>query len=204
MPGKYIAIAGNMGSGKSSLTDFLCRHYGLKPFYEPNDINPYLEDFYKDMRKWAYRSQIHFLTHKFRLHQDLERCPEAVIQDRTIFEDAEIFATNLHKSGYMNKRDFETYQTLYQAILQVLRPPDLMIYLECSMRTLKRRIAERGREMEKSVPAEYLKRLDKLYKDWIDRYDLSPVIYISTDRHDYMEDFIARQDIFRQIERYLS
>lgn len=203
MPAKYIAIAGNMGSGKSSLTSFLCRHYGLKPFYEPNDINPYLADFYKDMKKWAYHSQLHFLTHKFRLHQELERYPEAVVQDRTIYEDAEIFATNLYKSGYIKKRDFETYYELYQTILRSLKPPDLMIYLKCSIRTLKKRIAERGRAMERSIPTEYLQKLELLYKRWIDKYQLSPVIVVSTDKYDYMDDFITRQDILRQIEKYL-
>lgn len=200
---KYIAVAGNMGSGKSSLTSFLCRHYGLKPFYEPNEINPYLDDFYRDMARWAYRSQIHFLTHKFRLHQELERSSEAVVQDRTIYEDAEVFATNLYRAGYMNRRDFDTYYTLYQTILSTLRPPDLMIYLECPVRTLRRRIEERGREMEKTVPPEYLKGLDKLYRRWFERYELSPAITISTEKYDYMDDFITRQDIFRQIERYL-
>lgn len=203
MQSKYIAISGNIGSGKSSLTSFLCRHFGLKPFYEPNDINPYLEDFYKDMKTWAYHSQIHFLTHKFRLHQELERCREAVILDRTIYEDAEIFATNLYRSEYMKKRDFETYRELYKTILKSLRPPDLMIYLKCSIRTLQKRIAERGRAMEKSVPTEYLKSLEKLYQKWISNYDLSPVIVISTDKYDYMSDFITRHDILGQIKRYL-
>lgn len=203
MSGKYIAIAGNMGAGKSSLTEFLCRHYGLKAFYEPNEDNPYLEDFYKDMNRWAYRSQIYFLTLKYKLHQELEKCPEAVVQDRTIYEDAEIFAANLYKSGFMNSRDFQTYSTLYQAILKKLKPPDLMIYLKCSVRTLKRRIKERGRAMEKAVPTEYIKCLQGLYENWLSNYKLSPVIVISTDKHDYMDDFIARQDIFKQIEKHL-
>ena len=203
MPGKYIAIAGNMGSGKSSLTEFLCTQYALKPFYEPNAINPYLEDFYKDMKKWAYHSQLHFLTHKYRLHQELELCTETVLQDRTIYEDAEIFATNLYKCGYIKKRDYETYYALYKTILNSLRPPDLMVYLDCTVRTLKCRIRERGRDMEKSVKTDYLKRLDRLYRNWIENYDLSPVIKISTDRYDYMDDFIARQDVACQIEKYL-
>lgn len=203
MSGKYIAIAGNMGCGKSSLTSFLCKNYGVRPFYEPNDINPYLADFYKDMKKWAYHSQLHFLTHKFRLHQELEKCSETVIQDRTIYEDAEIFATNLFKCGYMKKRDYETYYTLYQTILNSLKPPDLMIYLGCSMRTLRRRIAERGRAMEQNVKTSYLQRLEKLYKKWISDYDLSPVIHISTDKYDYMDDFIARNDILARIQKHL-
>jgi deoxyadenosine/deoxycytidine kinase len=203
MSGKYIAIAGNMGSGKSSFTSFLCKQYKLRPFYEPNDINPYLADFYKDMKKWAYHSQIHFLTHKYRLHQELEKCSETVIQDRTIYEDAEIFATNLFKCGFMKKRDYETYYALYRTILNSLKPPDLMIYLDCSVKTLKRRINERGRAMEKSIKTDYLKKLDNLYNSWIASYDLSPVIRISTEEYDYHDDFIARQDMATQIERHL-
>lgn len=203
MTGKYIAIAGNMGSGKSSLTEFLCKYFGLKPFYEPNEINPYLGDFYGDMKKWAYHSQLHFLTHKFRLHQQLEMCPEAVVQDRTIYEDAEIFATSLFKNGYIRKRDFETYYALYQSILEKLRPPDIMVYLDCSLRSLMKRIRERGRKVEQSVSTDYVRQLDKLYKKWIRSYKFSPVIVVSTDKHDYMDDFIARHDIFEQIEKYL-
>lgn len=203
MTGKYIAIAGNMGAGKSSLVEFLCKQYGLKPFYEPNEINPYLADFYKDMKKWAYHSQLHFLTHKFRLHQELEKVSETVIQDRTIYEDAEIFATNLYKCGYIKKRDFETYYELYRAISNSLKPPDLMIYLDCSLKMLKRRIKERGRKMEKAIKTNYLRQLDNLYKDWIDSYKLSPVIKISTDKYDYMDDFIVRYDIAKKIETSL-
>ena len=203
MAKKYIAVAGNMGSGKSSLVDFLCRECGLKPFFEPNDINPYLADFYKDMKRWAYHSQLHFLTHKFRIHQDLDRSKDIVVQDRTIHEDAEIFCTNLYKSGFINKRDYQTYMALYHTILESIQPPDVMIYLECSLRTLKRRIAGRGREMEKGVPDKYLKGLERLYRRWINKYDLSPVIRISTERYDYMDDFITRQQIMKEVEKYL-
>ncbi|MBI2093021.1 MAG: deoxynucleoside kinase [Deltaproteobacteria bacterium] len=130
MAKKYIAIAGNMGSGKSSLVDFLCRECNFKPFYEPNDLNPYLADFYKDMKKWAYHSQLHFLTHKFRIHQELDRSNGTVVQDRTIYEDAEIFCTNLYRSGFVGKRDYQTYMDLYKTILKSLQPPSVMISLE--------------------------------------------------------------------------
>lgn len=203
MANKYIAVAGNMGSGKSSIVDFLCREYGLKPFYEPNDLNPYLADFYKDMARWAYHSQLHFLTHKFRIHQELERSDGVVVQDRTIYEDAEIFCTNLHKSGYIIKRDYFTYMDLYRTISKSLRPPTVMLYLECPLRTLKKRIAKRGRQMEKNVPDEYLKRLERLYRRWISKYSLSPVIRVSTEKYDYMDDFITRQDVMKEIEKYL-
>lgn len=192
-----------MGSGKSSLVEFLCRHFKLKPFFEPNDINPYLNLFYKDMKRWAFHSQMHFLTHKFRIHQELDRYPGTVVQDRTIYEDAEIFATNLHKIGYMSKEEFRTYSDLYQTMLEAIKPPDIMIYLECPMRTLKKRIVKRGRAMEKAVPNEYLKSLEKLYKRWFGRYKHSPILTFSTEKIDYLTDFIHRHDLLRKIEKYL-
>ena len=129
---RSIAIAGNMGSGKSTLVEFLARTYGVVPFYEPNDENPYLADFYKDMKGWAFQSQLYFLANKFRLHQELDRQPGVVALDRTIFEDAEIFATALHQMRKISRRDWHTYQSFYNAILDAIRPPDLMIYLRCS------------------------------------------------------------------------
>ena len=203
MATKYIAVAGNMGSGKSSLVDFLCRHYKLKPFFEPNDVNPYLAFFYKDMKRWAFHSQMHFLTHKFRIHQELDRHPGTVVQDRTIYEDAEIFATNLHRMGYMNKDEFGTYKDLYSTILDAIKPPDIMVYLECPLRTLKKRIEKRGRAMEKTVSDDYLKKLEKLYRRWIGGYDKSPLICFSTEKMDYLSDFICQNDLLNTIERYL-
>jgi deoxyadenosine/deoxycytidine kinase len=203
MAAKYIAVAGNMGSGKSSLVEFLCRHFKLKPFFEPNDVNPYLHLFYKDMKRWAFHSQMHFLTHKFRIHQELDRYPGTVVQDRTIYEDAEIFAANLYKIGYMSKEEFKTYSDLYNTILNAIKPPDIMVYLECPMRTLKKRIAKRGRAMEKAVPDEYLKGLEKLYKRWFENYKRSPIVTFSTQKMDYLTDFIHRQDLLSTIEKYL-
>ena len=203
MKPKYVAIAGNIGSGKSSLVDFLCREYKLKPFFERNDANPYLADFYKDMKTWAYHSQIFFLAQKFRIHQELDREKETVVQDRTIFEDAEIFCTNLFKSGYLTKRDYRTYMDIYRTMVDSIRPPAVLIYLDCPIRTLKKRISKRGRQMERSLPDSYLKNLDKLYKKWIIRYSLSPVIKVSTERYDYMDDFITRQHIEKELERHI-
>lgn len=201
---KFIAIAGNIGAGKTELTDFLCRRYGLKPFYEPNDQNPYLSDFYADMRTWAYRSQLFFLTHKFRLHLALQDEPGAVIQDRTIYEDAEIFARNLFRQRLIEKRDFDTYWELYQSIKRALRPPDLMIQLRCPVRTLRQRIRSRGRSFEQDIPAEYLRRLNRLYEDWFAGYDLSPVLVLETDKLDYLTDLVDRVDLFDRIERHLD
>ena len=200
---RSIAIAGNMGAGKSTLVDFLARNYNVQPFYEPNDENPYLADFYKDMKRWAFQSQLYFLGNKFRLHQELDRQPGVVALDRTIFEDAEIFATALHQMRKINKRDWQTYQSLYGAILDAIQPPDLMIYLRCSMRTLRKRIRMRGRAMEQDVPLAYLKRLDRLYEHWIDNYTLSDVLVLETDDLDYIHDMVSKIDVMQRIEAML-
>ncbi|MHB8876473.1 MAG: deoxynucleoside kinase [Myxococcaceae bacterium] len=200
---KFIAIAGNIGAGKTELTSFLCKRYGLTPFFEPNDQNPYLADFYKDMKAWAFRSQIFFLTHKFRLHRQLEAVPGTALQDRTIYEDAEIFARNLHRQRYIDKRDFKTYWELYQSVSAALQPPDLMIYLQCPVRTLKARIRLRGRAMEQEIPTAYLTRLSALYEEWFNGYRLSPVLVLPTDKLDYLTDLVDRVDLFRKIETYL-
>ncbi len=200
---KFIAIAGNIGAGKTELTAFLCKKYGLKPFYEPNDQNPYLADFYKDMKTWAFRSQIFFLTHKFRLHRELERQSGTSLQDRTIYEDAEIFAKNLSRQRYIDKRDWQTYWELYETIADSLKPPDLMIYLRCPVKTLKQRIHLRGRKMEQDIPTAYLNRLNGLYEDWFTRYKMSPVLVLPTDTLDYLTNLVDRVDLFRQIEKHL-
>lgn len=200
---RYIAVAGNIGAGKSELVAFLCRKYRLSPFFEPNDTNPYLADFYRDMKAWAFQSQVYFLTHKFRLHRELMATPGAVVLDRTIYEDAEIFARNLHETGRITARDWQTYRELYEAVTRVLEPPDLMIFLKCPVRTLRKRIQQRGRAMELAMPAPYLRRLDVLYTAWRERYDLSPVVELATDKLDYITDIVDRLDLFRQVERYL-
>ena len=200
---KFIAIAGNIGAGKTELTGFLTRKYGLTPFFEPNDQNPYLADFYRDMKTWAFRSQIFFLTHKFRLHRQLERQPGTVLQDRTIYEDAEIFARNLHRQRFIDGRDWKTYKELYESIAEALSPPDLMIYLKCPVRTLKQRIKLRGRPMEQEIQTSYLRRLNNLYEEWFEGYKRSPVLVLSTDRLDYMTDLVHRVDLFSQIEKHL-
>ncbi len=202
---KYIAVAGNMGSGKSSLVQFLCSHYKLEPFFEPNEENPYLKDFYKDMRRWAFHSQMYFLAGKFRIHQELERARSkvTVVQDRTIYEDAEIFAQNLYRSRKISQRDWGTYQALYQSIVRSLRPPDIMIYLRASLRTVRKRIAFRGRPEEQNVPVSYLRRLTSLYESWFERYDLSPTLILETDKMDYGTDLLDRLDLIQRIERYL-
>ena len=200
---KFIAIAGNIGAGKTELTAFLCKKYGLQPFFEPNDQNPYLADFYKDMKTWSFRSQIFFLTHKFRLHRELEKQTGTSIQDRTIYEDAEIFAKNLFRQRNIDKRDWKTYWELYETVSSTLKPPDLMIYLRCPVKTLKQRIHLRGRKMEKDIPTAYLSRLNTLYEDWFTRYKMSPVLVLPTDTLDYLTNLVDRVDLFRQIEKHL-
>jgi deoxyadenosine/deoxycytidine kinase len=199
----YIAIAGNIGAGKSTLVDFVCRTYGIAPFFEPNEDNPYLADFYEDMKRWSFHSQIFFLAHKFRIHQDLSHTPGVVVQDRTIYEDAEIFATALHASKRMTDRDWATYQELYKSILATLRPPDLLIYLKCSLKTTKQRIHLRGRAMEQEIPTSYLKLLQDLYDDWLRRWTASEVLCIDTDKLNYISDIVDRLDVLQAIEKHL-
>lgn len=200
---KYIAVAGNIGVGKSTMVEFLCRTFGLKPVFEPHESNPYLEDFYADMKRWAFASQAYFLGRKFRLHREAQAGKHPVIQDRTIYEDAEVFARNLYAQGLMNKRDFQTYWELYQNIRDSLDPPDLLIYLKADIRTVRKRIRLRGRDFEMNIPTSYLKRLDGLYDEWFLSYDLSPVITIETNRMDYVTDMVDRIDFLSRIEAHL-
>lgn len=201
--GKTIAIAGNIGAGKSSLVEFLTRTYGIQPFYEPNDENPYLPDFYVDMERWAFHSQLYFLSNKFRMHQQLEQRPGVVVLDRTIYEDAEIFATALHKMRKFTGRDWDTYWSFYQVIVNAIRPPDLMIYLRCSMRTLRKRIRLRGRTMEQDIPLSYLKRLEGLYEQWLANYQFGEVLVLETDKLDYINDMVDCLDVMERVEALL-
>jgi deoxyadenosine/deoxycytidine kinase len=200
---KSIAIAGNIGTGKSTLVDFLARTYDMQPFYEPNDENPYLPSYYQDMERWAFHSQVYFLSNKFRLHQQVDRSNGVVALDRTIFEDAEIFATALHEMGNIDGRDWQTYWGFYQTILESIKPPDLMIYLRCSMRTIRKRIKLRGRQMEQDMPLSYLKRLDRLYEAWTSSYQMSELLILDTDRLDYASDLVSQLDVMERIEAVL-
>lgn len=200
---RYIAVAGNIGAGKSSLVEWLSARYDIEPYFEPNEANPYLADFYDDMERWAFHSQVYFLTAKFKLHQQLDKTPRNVIQDRTIWEDAEIFAENLYRTGQISERDYATYRNLYDAISDQIRPPDLMIYLRCPVKAVRKRIAVRGREMEQNIPTAYLKRLHGLYEDWIDHYTLSPLVIIPTHKLDYVTNLVDCHEIVTTIEKYL-
>lgn len=200
---KYIVVAGNIGAGKSSLVQFLVKEYGVTPFYESNEANPYLADFYRDMQAFAFQSQIFFLSRKFKIHQELEQHKGLVVIDRAIYEDAEIFATALYNNGNIKKIDFEVYLDLYKTMCKALRPPDLLIYLKCSVKNLQKRIRFRGRPMEKSMPVAYLKQLQLLYDEWIANYVASEVVIIETDKLDYVTDLVHRIDVKKNIEKFL-
>lgn len=186
------------------MVEFLCSQYGMEPVYEPFMDNPYLDDFYKEMGRYAFRSQLYFLTHKFRLHMELNNNDAPVVQDRTIYEDAEIFATNLHRSRNMSNRDYKTYMELYETMKGALQPPDLMIYLRCSVRAIRRRIKKRGRESEQAIPVRYIRNLNKLYEEWIARYDQSPVLIWDSERMDYLTDLIDRLEFQQSLDKVLT
>lgn len=198
----YIAIAGNIGSGKSTLTGLLAERYGLLPIYETVDENPYLADFYADMGRWSFQSQIFFLAKRLKQHLEQINPAQYVVQDRTIYEDAFIFAQNLRVSGHLSERDWQTYLALYEGIAPALRKPDLLIYVRASVETLQAHIARRGREYEQSIPLEYLASLNRLYEAWIGAYDLSPVLVISSDSVNYADDEETRELVYRMLEAY--
>jgi deoxyadenosine/deoxycytidine kinase len=200
---RYVAVAGTIGAGKTSLVAWLVKRYGLVPFYEPNETNPFLADFYADMPRWGFASQCFFLAHKLKLHQELERGGQPAVIDRTIYEDAEIFARNLHAQGHLTKREWAVYEALYQGICRSLRPPDVLIALTCPLATTKKRIARRGRSMEQAIPEAYLRRLHRLYTGWFDHYDLSPIVRIDTGALDYVENLVDLIDLTRTLDEAL-
>lgn len=205
---KIIAVAGTMGAGKSSMVEWLRQRFGMVPFFEPNDENPYLVDFYADMPRWAMSSQLFFLARRFQIHRSIARTaaedPRPIVQDRTLYEDAEVFAAHLHRAGYIDARDWATYQMLYQALREEIRPPDLMIYLRCPLKTLVKRIRRRGRQFERAIPRDYLASLELLYEEWFARYDLSPTLVVETDRLDYVERLFDRLELEQAIRKSLG
>jgi len=204
---RVIAVAGNMGAGKSTLVHWLEQQFDMVPFFEPNDENPYLADFYGDMRRWALHSQLFFLIRRFEIHKSIDTRAGAekkhIVQDRTIYEDAEVFASHLHQKGHIDERDWTMYQDLYATLRKEIRPPDLMIYLRCPLKTLVRRIEKRGRTFEKRIPRAYLASLEALYEAWFERYRESEVIVINTDRIDYIEHMFDRLEMVETIQRHL-
>ncbi|MFO7798914.1 deoxynucleoside kinase [Rhodohalobacter sp.] len=182
---KYVAIAGNIGAGKSSLTKLLGKNFNWKPYYESVDDNPYLSDFYDDMRRWSFNLQIYFLSSRFRHQKEIQESDLNLIQDRTIYEDVEIFAKNLFDMGLMTDRDYKNYKALFHEMVNYLRPPDLLIYLRAEVPTLVRQIQQRGRNYENTIRIEYLERLNGLYENWIERYEHQKLI-INTDDLDFV------------------
>ncbi len=194
----FVAVAGNIGVGKSTLVAKLCARLNWQPYYEPVTENPYLEDFYADMRAWAFQSQVFFLTHRLRMHLDLLEDPSSVIQDRSVYEDAEVFAANLYQQGQMDERDYASYRKLYTLLCDMLRPPDLVIYLRASVPTLQHRISQRGRDFESTISADYLGKLNGLYEQWIQNFALCPVLTVPTDEmnfvmHESLVDLVAHK-----------
>jgi len=180
----HIAVAGNIGAGKTTLTEMLAKHYGWKPHYEDVDENPYLNDFYEDMQRWSFNLQIYFLNSRFNQVLDIQNSGQTVIQDRTIYEDAEIFAPNLHAMGLMSTRDFQNYTSLFQLMSKLVKAPDLMIYLRASVPTLVNQIQLRGRDYENSIRIDYLKQLNERYEAWINRYKDGKLLIVNVDKID--------------------
>jgi deoxyadenosine/deoxycytidine kinase len=183
----FVAIAGNIGVGKSTLTGMLAQHLNWEPFYEAVEDNPYLADFYQDMRRWSFHSQIFFLSRRLRHHRKLLDHPNSVLQDRSVYEDAEIFACNLFRQGNMNERDYTSYRELYEVLTMFLPSPDLVVYLRASVPTLQRRIAQRGREFEREISPDYLAQLNELYEEWTANFKLCPVLTVPADDLDFVQ-----------------
>lgn len=200
----FVAVAGNIGVGKSTLVEMLSNRLNWKPFYEPVGENPYLEDFYRDMRAWSFHSQVFFLTRRLRSHRDLIMHPTSVIQDRSVYEDAEVFAKNLFLQNSMRERDYLSYRELYLVLSEFLPPPDLVIYLRASTSTLLERIERRGRSYEQQIQPDYLEKLNTLYREWIDTFTLCPILTVPADDLDYVSHTSHLDLIVMKIREKLS
>ena len=194
----HIAIAGNIGSGKTTLTTLLAKHYSWQPHFEEVDDNPYLTDFYEDMQRWSFNLQIYFLNSHFRQIDEIRRSGKNVIQDRTIYDDANIFAPNLHAMNLMTTRDFDNYRSLFELMASLIQPPDLLIYLRAEVPTLVRNIQKRGREYEASIRLDYLNSLNERYENWIDGYTYGKLLVFDVDNLDFTNN---REDLGLVIEK---
>ncbi|MBE9511935.1 MAG: deoxynucleoside kinase [Bacteroidetes bacterium] len=181
----HIAVAGNIGSGKTTIAGLLAKHFGWEPHYEDVEENPYLNDFYEDMQRWSFNLQIYFLNSRFNQILEIRKSGKTIIQDRTIYEDAFIFAPNLHAMGLLSTRDFDNYSTLFNLMSSMIQPPDLLLYLRASVPTLVSQIQKRGRKYETSIRIDYLKRLNERYEAWIDTYNLGKLLIVEADDYDF-------------------
>lgn len=196
----FVAIAGNIGVGKSTLTTLLAQRFGWEPSLEAVEENPYLADFYTDMPRWSFNSQAFFLSRRLEQHYLLLQRKGSVLQDRTVYEDAEVFAQSLYRQGHMTGRDWQTYYSLYSVLSLLLKPPHLVVYLRASVPTLLRRIAQRGRDFERSISSEYLTSLNDLYDEWVATFSLCPIITVETDNLDYLHHDEHLDQVVQRIE----
>jgi deoxyadenosine/deoxycytidine kinase len=200
----FIAVAGNIGAGKSSLTRLLGERFGWKPYFESVADNPYLSDFYADMKRWSFNLQVYFLSNRFQSHKAITEGPGSVILDRVIYEDAEIFARNLYEIGKMDERDYTNYTELYKVMTGYLRPPDLLIYLRANVETLVRQISLRGRDFEQGIPREYLDQLNRHYENWMVNYRLGPLLVVESDRLDFVNRKGDLETVVAMIQKQLA
>ena len=197
----HIAIVGNIGAGKTTLTELLAKNYGWEPLYEAVDNNPYLEDFYSDMKRWSFNLQIYFLNNRFQQIIEIQKSSRNIIQDRTIYEDAFIFAENLHDMGLMTSRDYENYRAIFDNITSFIKPPDLLVYLKASVPTLVNNIQRRGREYESGIRIDYLSKLNEKYQKWIDGYKLGKLLVLDKDVLDFTNNPEDLSSVVLSIER---
>jgi len=200
---KHIAVAGNIGAGKTTLTELLSKHYKWIPHFEDVDHNPYLMDFYEDMPRWSFNLQIYFLNSRLQQLVEIQKGTETIIQDRTIYEDANIFAPNLHEMGLMSKRDFDNYYKFFQTLKTMVQPPDLLIYLKASVPTLVGQIQKRGREYEENIRLDYLKRLNEYYNKWIENYKEGLLLVVDIDKNKFPENEEHLGEIIRRVDSEL-
>jgi deoxyadenosine/deoxycytidine kinase len=200
----HIAIVGNIGAGKTTLAELLAKSYGWDPLFEAVDNNPYLEDFYNDMKRWSFNLQIYFLNSRYRQLMDIQATGRNVIQDRTIYEDAFIFAENLHDMGLMTTRDYENYRAIFDNMTAYIKPPDLLVYLKASVPTLVNNIQRRGREYEIGIRIDYLSKLNEKYQKWIGGYDLGKLLVIDKDVIDFANNTEDMATVVQLIERELN
>ncbi|HWZ36493.1 MAG TPA: deoxynucleoside kinase [Mucilaginibacter sp.] len=200
----HIAIVGNIGAGKTTLTELLAKNYGWEPLYEAVDNNPYLEDFYSDMKRWSFNLQIYFLNSRYRQIIDIQKSGRNIIQDRTIYEDAYIFAENLHDMGLMTTRDYENYESIFSNITEHIKPPDLLVYLKASVPTLVNNIQRRGREYEIGIRIDYLSKLNEKYDKWINNYKLGKLLILDKDNLDFANNPEDLGSIIQSVEREIN